>query len=142
MDIEKIRQWLEITNEYRKSDFWSSVLSEKAPKEFFSRVNRHEPRYDVYRNQTTVCLLIELPGIRLDQISLNLILNKQISIKTKVNPPISNELAIMQQRHYGEVELEIDLPEPTEAHLLTVQYQDGLLYIHYPRQIQNININP
>ena len=31
MDIEKMRKWLEITNEYKKSDFWTSVLEQKYP---------------------------------------------------------------------------------------------------------------
>lgn len=30
MDIEKIRKWLEITNEYKQSDFWTNVLKHKA----------------------------------------------------------------------------------------------------------------
>lgn len=34
MDIEKIRKWLEITNEYKQSDFWTNVLKHKAPEHF------------------------------------------------------------------------------------------------------------
>ncbi|MCD2506098.1 spore coat protein CotP, partial [Staphylococcus aureus] len=35
MDFEKIRKWLEITNEYKQSDFWTNVLKYKAPEHFF-----------------------------------------------------------------------------------------------------------
>lgn len=34
MDFEKIRKWLEITNEYKQSDFWTNVLKYKAPEHF------------------------------------------------------------------------------------------------------------
>ncbi|WP_313800622.1 Hsp20 family protein [Cytobacillus sp.] len=138
MDIEKIRKWMEITNEYRKSDFWSSVLNQRPPKDFFSF---HVPKHDIYQNQTTVYILIELPGIQPDRLLINLISKSRVSIKTTALPPISNELAIKQERYYGEIVFEIDLPEPTEVHLLTFQYQDGLLYISYPRQIENIKVN-
>ncbi len=33
MDIEKMKKWLEITNEYKKTDFWTRVLEEKYPDE-------------------------------------------------------------------------------------------------------------
>jgi HSP20 family protein len=140
MDIENIRKWMEITNEYKQSDFWGSVLNQQPPKDFFTR-SLHVPKYDIYQNQTTVCILVELPGIQVNNQLLNLISKSRISIKSTVVPPISNELAIKQERYYGEIGFEIDLPEPTEAHLLTVQYQDGLLYISYPRQIENIRVN-
>ncbi|NYE08696.1 HSP20 family protein [Bacillus niacini] len=142
MDIEKIRKWMEITNEYKQSDFWSSVLNQQLPKEFSTRTSDVDvPKHDIYQNDTTICILVELPGIQVNNLIFNLISKSRISIKTNVVPPISNELAMKQERYYGEISFEIDLPEPTEAHLLTVQYQDGLLYISYPRQIEQINVN-
>jgi HSP20 family protein len=142
MDIEKIRKWMEITNEYKQSDFWSSVLNQQPPKEFSTRTSDVDvPKHDIYQNDTTICILVELPGIQVNNLIFNLISKSRISIKTNVVPPISNELAMKQERYYGEISFEIDLPEPTEAHLLTVQYQDGLLYISYPRQIEQINVN-
>lgn len=140
MDIENIRQWLEITNQYQKSDFWTSVLNQQPPKDFFTKSGR-VPNYDIYQNQMTICILIELPGIQMENLLLNLISKSRISIKTTVIPPISTELAIKQERYYGEIDIEIDLPEPTEGHLLSVRYQDGLLYVSYPRQIESIRVN-
>ena len=37
MDIEKMRKWLAITNEYKKTDFWTRVLEEKYPNEMAKR---------------------------------------------------------------------------------------------------------
>jgi HSP20 family protein len=142
MDIEKIRKWMEITNEYKQSDFWSSVLNQQPPKEFFTRSSDIDvPKHDIYKNDTTICILVELPGIQVNNLLFNLISKSRISIKTIVVPPISKELAIKQERYYGDISFEIDLPEPTEAQLLTTQYQDGLLYISYPRQIETIKVN-
>lgn len=34
MDLDKMRKWLEITNEYKQNDFWTNVLKYKAPEQF------------------------------------------------------------------------------------------------------------
>ena len=39
MDIEKMRKWLAITNEYKKTDFWTRVLEEKYPDEMEKKIS-------------------------------------------------------------------------------------------------------
>ena len=137
MDIEKMRKWLEITNEYKKSDFWTSVLKEKHTDELSKEV-RLKPIFDIYQNEHHNFIIIEIPGVHQADLSLNLISNTHLRISGKIKPVIPLEMEIKRERVYGEFERVIELPEATQAHLLYIQIYNGLLHISYPRKVEPI----
>lgn len=138
MDIEKIRKWLQITNEYKKTDFWTRVLEEKYPNEML-RVSNQWPKYDIYQNEHYNFIIVEIPGANRDSLSLHLISNTQLKVSGIIHPIASLENEIKRERIYGEFERVIDLPEATYAHLMHIQMNDGLLQISYPRNVETIN---
>lgn len=87
MDIEKMRKWLEITNEYKKSDFWSSVLKEKHPDDFL-KIEKDHPKVDIYQDAQNNYVIIEIPGMNQGNLFLHLISNTQLKISGKINPII------------------------------------------------------
>lgn len=137
MDIEKMRKWLEITNEYKKSDFWSSVLKEKHPDEFI-QADRGHPKVDIYQDDQYNYIIIEIPGLERENIFLHLISNTHLKISGKINPIFPQDRGIKRERTYGEFERVIELPEATHAQNLHVQNYNGLLYISYPRNVERI----
>ncbi|QED46191.1 Hsp20/alpha crystallin family protein [Cytobacillus dafuensis] len=138
MDIEKMRKWLEITNEYRNSDFWSSVLKQKHPDEFFKE-KMPNPIFDMYQNENYNFIIFEIPGVNQEDLSLNLISNTHLKISGKINPVLPLEMEMKRERVYGEFERVIELPEATQAHLMHIQVNNGLLHISYPRKVESIS---
>lgn len=134
MDIEKIRKWLEITNQYRESDFWSSVLKQKTPDDFLKKGDSCRPIYDLYQNEYFNFMIIETPGVAKEEILLQLVTNTKLLIKYSIKPFFLAETEVKKERVYGEFERIIELEEATESHLLSVKHVNGLLLISYPRK--------
>ncbi|GED04387.1 Hsp20/alpha crystallin family protein [Bacillus atrophaeus] len=137
MDIEKIRKWLEITNEYKQSDFWSNVLKQKAPEHFFESETRMFV-YDLFQDEESNYIIVEMPGVFQEELSIRLVSKTQLLIKGIVTPVFPAEMEVLRERFYGEFERVIKLPESTESHLLQLQLSNGLLHISYPRQIETV----
>ncbi|MEH7154823.1 Hsp20/alpha crystallin family protein [Neobacillus drentensis] len=136
MDIEKMRKWLEITNDYRESNFWSNVLKQKHPDEFFKE-ETCKPKFDIYQNETYNFIIIEIPGVNQEDLSINLISNTHLKINGNIKPILPLEMEMRRERVYGEFERVIELPEATQAHLMNIQIYNGLLHISYPRKSHN-----
>ena len=140
MDIEKMRKWLEITNEYKKSDFWTSVLEQKYPDQS-PKKEEGKPKLDIYQNENYNFIIVEIPGVNQKDLSLHLISHTKLKISGKIMPVFSQEIEIRKERVYGEFERVIELPEATYVHLMNIQIYNGLLYVSYPRTIEPIGFN-
>ncbi|WP_394231879.1 Hsp20/alpha crystallin family protein [Niallia oryzisoli] len=138
MDIEKIRKWLQITNEYKKTDFWTRVLEEKYPDEMV-RMHHFQPKYDIYQNEHYTFIIFEIPGVDRESLSLHLISNTQLKISGIIHPFLILEKEIIRERTYGEFERIINLPEAAHAQHMHIQINDGLLQISYPRNIELVH---
>ena len=134
MDIEKMRKWLEITNDYRESNFWSNVLKQKHPEEFFREETTCNPKIDLYQNESYYFIIFEIPGVNQEDLSINLISSTHLKINGKIKPILPLEMEMRRERVYGEFERVIELPEATQAHLMHIQVYNGLLHISYPRK--------
>ncbi|MBY4605510.1 MULTISPECIES: Hsp20/alpha crystallin family protein [Bacillus] len=137
MDIEKIRKWLEITNEYKQSDFWTKVLKHKTPEQFFDS-DTNTFVYDLYQDEENNFIIVEIPGVYKEELTISLISKTQLLIKGTITPVFPAEMEVLRERYYGEIERTIHLPEATEPHLLQLQMLNGLLHISYPRQVETI----
>ncbi|MFS0864276.1 Hsp20/alpha crystallin family protein [Fredinandcohnia sp. 179-A 10B2 NHS] len=137
MDIEKIRKWLQITNEYKKTDFWTRVLEEKYPDDM--RVEtQYQPKYDLYQNEQYNFIIIEIPGVQREQLSLHLISNLQLKVSGIIHPILPLEKEIKRERTYGAFERIINLPEAAYTQHMHIQINNGLLQISYPRRVERV----
>jgi HSP20 family protein len=133
MDIEKMRKWLEITNAYKKTDFWTRVLEERYQDENIKE-NKYQPKCDIYQNEYYNFIVFEIPGVHRENLSLQLITSTQLKVYGKIHPILSLEKEVKRERVYGEFERVIDLPEPTQPQLMHIGIDNGLLLVSYPRQ--------
>ncbi|KAF1677669.1 MULTISPECIES: spore coat protein CotP [Bacillus] len=137
MDFEKIRKWLEITNEYKQSDFWTNVLKYKTPEQFFDS-DAFTLVYDFYQDDEYNFIIVEMPGVYEEELTIRLQSKTQLFIKGTIMPVFPSEMEVLRKRYYGDFEQTIQLPEAAESHLLQVQLLNGILHISYPRQIETI----
>ncbi|AUZ25387.1 spore coat protein CotP [Bacillus cabrialesii] len=137
MDLEKMRKWLEITNEYKQSDFWTNVLKYKAPEQFFDS-KAFTLVYDFYQDEEYNFIIVEIPGVYEEELTIRLLSKTKLLIKGTSTPVFPAEMEVQRERYYGEIERTIQLPEAAESHLLQFQMLNGLLHISYPRQAEHI----
>ncbi|MDO8223886.1 spore coat protein CotP [Bacillus cabrialesii] len=137
MNIEKMRKWLEITNEYKQSDFWTNVLKYKAPEQFFDS-KAYTLVYDFYQDEEYNFIIVEMPGVYEEELTIRLLSKTKLLIKGTSTPVFPAEMEVQRERYYGEIERTIQLPEAAESHLLQFQMLNGLLHISYPRQAEHI----
>ncbi|MCY8200192.1 Hsp20/alpha crystallin family protein [Bacillus subtilis] len=140
MDLEKMRKWLEITNEYKQNDFWTNVLKYKAPEQFFN-TDAYTLVYDFYQDEEYNFIIVEMPGVYEEELTIRLLSKTQLLIKGTITPVFPAEMEVLRERYYGKIERIIQLPEATESHLLQIQLLNGLLHISYPRQVETIAFN-
>jgi HSP20 family protein len=141
MNIEKMKKWLEFTNQYQKNDFWKKIFDHQSPDQFFETEDKNIPIYDVYQNESQIYILIELPGVNKNDIHLSLKSNSHLLVKGNIRQWFPAQMEVKKERYYGEFERLIPLPEPTEARFIQVHYQHGLLHVTYPRQVKPLSVN-
>ncbi|MDQ0412612.1 MULTISPECIES: Hsp20/alpha crystallin family protein [Mesobacillus] len=132
MDMEKVKMWLELTNKYQKDDFWRGLFHQGIPERI---VHANDfPLYDIYKSDSILCLIIELPGIDRSDLSVALRHGDTLVVKGISRSLFPADMELKRERFYGEFERLIPLPQPTETKFIHSTFQDGILQVTYPRQ--------
>ncbi|MGE6258142.1 Hsp20/alpha crystallin family protein [Heyndrickxia sporothermodurans] len=144
MDIDKLKQWMEISQKYQNGNFWDMIFDQVSKD---STINRQEnppptqhtsttntfPLIDIYLTDTQIIVIIELPGFRKEDISLSLSGNI-LAVRGTSKLPIMNPVVIRNERKYGAFERQIELPEPTTSKEIHARFESGLLIVTYMRK--------
>lgn len=144
MDIDKLKQWMEISQKYQNGNFWDMIFDQVSKD---SAINRQEnppptqhasttntfPLIDIYLTDTQIIVIIELPGFRKEDISLSLSGNI-LAVRGTSKLPIMNPVVIRNERKYGAFERQIELPEPTTSKEIHARFESGLLIVTYMRK--------
>jgi HSP20 family protein len=136
MDVEKVKKWIELTEQYQRSDHWKKIFNHYPPGQFFHG-NRETPKVDIYQTETHIMIFIEIPGTQLNDFSISLKSETELLVKGIIRPPAPDSTIIKKERFTGNFERIIQLPEPAEGHLIRMTYDLGILEIIYPRNTSN-----
>lgn len=155
LDMEKLKQWLEIAQNMHGGDFWKGIFDQDFAKEFINEQQAKSP-FSVYEEKTfreekntrtfpvidilegdqEVVVLIELAGINKENIELGLNGNV-LTVKGKAIPAYPNLKLIYNERFYGEFQRQIKLPDIVEPRDLNAKFWNGILIVSYQRK--NVN---
>lgn len=177
MDIDKIKQWMDMAQNMQGGDFWKNVFDQDFTKKFINDQNfksfpgfenfspsnqsaaQHEhdskkertseneqtsrtfPLIDLIERDEEVIVLIELPGIPKEKIELGLSGNV-LSIKGVAMPIHATLKLTYSERFYGEFQRQIKLPDTVNPTDLSAKFWNGILFVSYPRKLENIKIIP
>src|SRR5574342_153848 len=103
MDIDKVRKWLELTNQYQKNEFWRNLFSHSVPEKML-RADEAFPLYDIYQNQSSICIVIEISGMNKNDLSISLRQKSTLVVKGKTVPLFPDEMRIKKKRCEGDFE--------------------------------------
>ncbi|MFY4775480.1 Hsp20/alpha crystallin family protein [Metabacillus sp. RGM 3146] len=157
MDVEKIKKWLALTEKYHQNDFWDSIFDENEMMRSQETSQKRTdaapfPKYDIFHGETAVVVIVELPGIKKENLVTALDPSGTIlKIKGMMYPPFSFQTIVSSERYYGEFKRSIKLPFPAVKESVQSFIQDGLLQITYTKRLEepalsmendDMNINP
>ncbi|MFF2450098.1 Hsp20/alpha crystallin family protein [Neobacillus sp. NPDC058068] len=158
--MEKLKQWMDVAKNMNGGDFWSNIFDQEFTKQFmndqqfktpFSNVeggpvreeknSRTFPIFDVLESEHEVMVMVELPGVKKENIELGL--NGDILTIKGTALPIHPQFKITySERFYGEFQRQIKLPDTVRPNQLNAKFWNGLLFVSYHRTIEKGEIIP
>ncbi|MCQ6277737.1 Hsp20/alpha crystallin family protein [Bacillus sp. EB600] len=161
MDIEKLKQWMEIAQNMQGGGFWNNIFDQEFSKQFLDdqsfksssaaskdQVSREKqpespvfPTIEMLEGDQEVYVIIELPGLNKEDIELGLA-GDMLTVKG-TNPPIYPELKrSYTERFSGDFRRQIKLPNTITPDQLSAKFWNGLLIVSYPRAYSKVDIIP
>lgn len=145
MDMDKLLRWQEFAQKMYGKDFLSEIFNNEFLSGFWKMfaTESNFPRADVFKNQTEIIVLMEIPGLNKDDIKLT-VLGNRLRIKGVVRHPYPNHTSVTAERFYGPFERTIQLPEIVSGEGVSAKFNNGLLEVRLRRDLraaaQNIKI--
>lgn len=160
MDIEKLKQWMEVAQNMQGGEFWNNIFDQDFAKQFLDdqpfktapESSKAEPRekqqtsqvfpiIELLEGEQEVYVIIELPGLKKEDIELG-IAGDVLTVKG-INSPIYSQLKrTYSERFTGEFQRQIKLPDTISPNQLNARYWNGLLIVSYPRVYSRVEIIP
>src|SRR5437870_13714585 len=130
MSWPSLDRWMNLRDDLNslvESPFWSS----------FGRVGQlfsgWSPALDLYQNNDNLVALVELPGMRKEDIEISLH-DGTLTISGERESSSSNgEKAERTERYVGSFRRSISLPARVDANKVSATYRDGILSVTLPK---------
>jgi HSP20 family protein len=123
-------RWMSVRedlNSLFESPFWSGL---GRPGQLFSAWS---PALDLYQNSDNVVAVVELPGMRREDIEISLH-DGTLTISGERKRETSNgEKAERTERYIGKFRRSITLPTRVDANKVSATYRDGILTVTLPK---------
>lgn len=142
MQNDNIKRWLELAKQFQQGQFWDSVFdsdyTEQMMKQFSATDGTAKsassfPRADVLLGMREMLIRVDLPGVRKEDVELS-VSDNSVVVKGVVHPFAQNMKIVQTERHAGEFERAISLPESIAPQgKITARFENGLLEIRIPR---------
>ncbi|GGF95982.1 Hsp20/alpha crystallin family protein [Paenibacillus abyssi] len=145
MEINKMKQWLDMAKQFHQGQFWDSVFDQDYTKQVMEQftnpavsVNQAAaapsfPRAEVLKSNREIVILIDLPGVRKEEVELS-IMDGSLYIKGVSNQSYPDLQVVQAERFKGEFERAIPLPDKVGSGAkISAKFDNGMLEIRIPR---------
>ncbi len=135
MDMDKLKQWMELAQKLEKGDFWKSIFDtgdEPASGGMEASKPSRYPAYDLYEREEENWVVLELPGLSKDDVELTLSGN-ELTVRGIAKPPLNNAVPLHKERFSGPFERTVPLPQLGEQSPVHARFERGLLILNYER---------
>ena len=101
------------------------------------------PLVDIYKTAEGVIVYIDLPGVKKDQIKLNIEGDRLqlVCEKPDERPNLSKGFFHLMEREYGFFRCEVVLPPGLQPEKAEAKMDDGVLMVRIPRKLTGRKIN-
>lgn len=138
MDTDKLKQWMDLAHKFDSGDFWRDIFGNgeeaSGPDALDSRRKSDKlyPQADIFERGIEIWVLIELPGMRRQDVELTLA-GGSLTVRGIVKIPLDNVTPLHTERFYGPFERTIVLPQLGDQSRVRARMDLGLLMIRYER---------
>ena len=130
MSWPPLGRWMSLRDDLNSLFESPSWLSFGRPGQLFSGWS---PALDLYQNNDNVVAVVELPGMRREDIEISLH-DGTLTISGERSRETSNgEKAERTERYIGKFRRSITLPVRVDANKVSASYQDGILTVTLPK---------
>ncbi|GGE32323.1 hypothetical protein GCM10011391_08730 [Pullulanibacillus camelliae] len=145
MDVDKLKQWLEVAQKFQGNDFWNDIFDEQKdqdPNEItkMSEVKQSlkqdvnaldRPFYALYRSMIEIIIVIDLPGVAKEDIQLK-IAGNHLLISGHARPLYDAVEVLKSDRLNGPFKRTIPFPSEADSSKAVAKFDHGLLEIRMP----------
>jgi HSP20 family protein len=142
MDMEKLKQWLDMTKQYQATHFWKDIFQDgeknNSQRDKFnidpnSFMQQREilPHCDLYEYEGMLIVEAELPGINPQEIYIAL-QNTQLIIRGEFQSLFPSIQYYLKERPNRKFEKKIELPIPVSKNKVTTSFDNGILKVFLP----------
>ncbi|MBP1157624.1 MULTISPECIES: Hsp20/alpha crystallin family protein [unclassified Paenibacillus] len=132
MNMKRVKEWMEFANQCANGDFWDTMMDanekDNSPQTASQGWN---PPVDMFNTNEETFILVELPGIRKEELDLTII-GDSLHIKGMKNNRISIEDSILSERYTGTFERSVRLPYPVQLSTVSAKLAEGMLILRFP----------
>jgi HSP20 family protein len=161
VDIEKLKQWMELAQNMHGGEFWNNIFDQEFANQFLNdkpvnkntasgpegqtatRKREEAPNYppiEIVEGAQEVYIIIELPGVKKEDMELGLTGN-QLTIKGTAATFYPHLKRTCSERFSGEFQRQISLPDAVPPNKLTARFWNGLLFVSYKRSFTKVEIS-
>lgn len=138
MDMNKLKDWIDLANRYSEGDFWKQALEGKDSAEPADSPNPSDaqwvPSVDVINSMNETFVLIELPGIRKEDFELIISAAQFVIRGVKPNRMLGLSY-ITNESYYGPFERTVPFPYPIKVETVVARLLEGILIIRFPTPV-------
>ncbi|MED4953751.1 Hsp20/alpha crystallin family protein [Paenibacillus macerans] len=152
MDMDRLKQWFEMAQQFHGKEFWDDVFREQMkPFKASSGSNAHVssvndgfsgmeqpaspqseyPPIDVLKSEHELLIVVDVPGYSKDQIEV-FIEGRELRIQGEPSMEYTGYSFIKSERHNGAFQRVIGLPGRVDTKEVTSVMDKGLLLIRFP----------
>lgn len=149
MDLDKLKEWMEMAQRVQGGDFWNQIFDHDYAKQFMGEASSENfaegkkenssaggfPAIDILESDEQVFILVEIPGVQKEDVRLSL-QGDRLVIRCIINYPYYGLKSLQTERKYGNFERILKLPELPMDYKLNAKFQNGLLEISYYKYIK------
>lgn len=141
MDMERLKQWLEMAQKFHGKEFWDGIFDPESGEAFMSGATEGAaepkskpeaaPRVDIWHNPREVMVVIDLPGLGKEDVHLSLS-GRELWIRGNASRNYPGMALYYAERTNGEFQKRVELPCLVDSRHIKAQFRDGLLEVRCP----------
>ncbi|XJZ25839.1 Hsp20/alpha crystallin family protein [Bacillota bacterium Lsc_1132] len=149
MEIDKLKQWLDLAQQYQSQNFWNQIFSEKTSqaKELnsslnpFSILQEYAPKCDLFEAEGSLVAEIEIPGLSKNDVQVE-IYEQSLIITGEFKALQTKGKYFLKERVNHKFKKELTLPFPILSDQSTSGVSNGILVITMPFKGEDMEAIP
>lgn len=138
MEMDKLKQWLDMAQQYQADGFWKQIFDEKQNQTPFQRASapifhsqEQYPKWDLYEWDDHLVLEAELPGLKKENIHLS-VSEYSISISGEFLSLETDRKYYLKERLNKKFEKKLSLPLPIVKQAIQTNLNNGIFTLIMP----------